>query len=212
VLLHVSKRFYAPDVEACCGAASAPDFGGGAMEGGGAGGLGKGPFLPLLTGTEAPMLKLVPAGRRHTCSKISHLKADHDHMLVTCIQGTTQNECIAVRICSVQTASRLAVSSFNAPAIAGPAHVSCFEPSSVSADKQDNCWISVTPTWSICACLVSVAKLGICTKVKPKNGHCLRMAIATLLVITYDIVWHCLFYCLSSPMILPVVTCDTASH
>ena len=31
------------------------------MEGGGAGGLGSGPLLPLLTGREAPMRKLVPA-------------------------------------------------------------------------------------------------------------------------------------------------------
>ena len=31
------------------------------MDGGGAGGLGWGPFLPLFKGTEAPILKLVPA-------------------------------------------------------------------------------------------------------------------------------------------------------
>ena len=31
------------------------------MEGGGAGGLGAGPFLPLLTGSDAPTVKLVPA-------------------------------------------------------------------------------------------------------------------------------------------------------
>jgi len=96
------------------------------MEGGGAGGFGKGPFLPLLTGADAPMLKLVPAGRRHTCSEPSHCKIDHDHISATCIQGTLHNECIAFPICSVQTASRLATSTFNAHAIAGTAHVSCF--------------------------------------------------------------------------------------
>ena len=50
------------------------------MDGGGAGGLGKGPVLPLLTGTEAPMLKLVPAERKHSCSKNSHhvhIQADY---------------------------------------------------------------------------------------------------------------------------------------
>ena len=31
------------------------------MEGGGAGGLESGPLFPLLTGRDAPMLKLVPA-------------------------------------------------------------------------------------------------------------------------------------------------------
>lgn len=98
VLLHVSKRLCAPEVEACCGAASAPDFGGGAMEGGGAGGFGKGPFLPPLTGTEAPMLKLVPAERGHTCSETSHLKADHDQISAACIQGMIHNDCIALCI------------------------------------------------------------------------------------------------------------------
>ena len=93
-------RMCAPDVVACCGAASAPDFGGGAMEGGGAGGLGKGPFLPLLTGTEAPMLKLVPAEGRHTCSRTSHLKADHGHTSVKYIQVVTRNDCTAFCICS----------------------------------------------------------------------------------------------------------------
>lgn len=64
-----------PGKEAC---ASAPDcagtvwgvldLGGGAMEGGGAGGLGSGPLFPLLTGSDAPMLKLVPAHITHTVS------------------------------------------------------------------------------------------------------------------------------------------------
>lgn len=36
------------------------------MEGGGAGGLGSGPLLPLLTGSDAPMLKLMPALEIHT--------------------------------------------------------------------------------------------------------------------------------------------------
>ena len=104
------------------------------MEGGGAGGLGKGPFLPLLMGTEAPMLKLVPAERRHTCSETSHLKADHVHISANYTLGMIYTGCIAFCICSVWTASRRAVSTFNAPAIAGTAHLSRFKPSSVSAD------------------------------------------------------------------------------
>ncbi len=60
-LLYAMSTGFLPDIDASRGAASAPDFGGGAVDGGGAGGLGRGPFLPLLTGTEAPMLKLVPA-------------------------------------------------------------------------------------------------------------------------------------------------------
>ena len=112
------------------------------MEGGGAGGLGKGPFLPLLMGTEAPMLKLVPAERRHTCSKTSHLKADHVHISANHIQGVIHTGCIAFCIFSAWTPSRLAVSTFNAPATAGTAHMSRFKPSSVSADKQDDCCIS----------------------------------------------------------------------
>ena len=45
---------------ACSGVVCELDLAGGAMEGGGAGGLGSGPLFPLLTGRDAPMLKLVP--------------------------------------------------------------------------------------------------------------------------------------------------------
>ena len=62
-----------PDREACASASACGgavwelDLAGGAIEGGGAGGLGSGPLFPLLTGRDAPMRKLVPAHNPFFC-------------------------------------------------------------------------------------------------------------------------------------------------
>ena len=72
------------------------------------------------------------------------------------------------------------------------------------------------PGWCLLFALLALQKLGTCTEVKPKNGHCLRMATAmlhvTLPVITGDAACHYLCYCLSLPVRLPVIACNTACH
>ena len=59
------------------------------MEGGGAGGLGEGPFLLLLKGTEAPILKLVPAVQRPT----------HEELLVVKVMRVNHRNFPSVALC-----------------------------------------------------------------------------------------------------------------
>ena len=59
------------------------------MEGGGAGGLGEGPFLLLLNGTEAPILKLVPAAQRLIC----------EELLVVKVRSVNHCDCTFVALC-----------------------------------------------------------------------------------------------------------------
>ena len=73
VVMIIPDREACASASACCGVACGLDLVGGAMEGGGAGGLGYGPLFPLLTGSDAPMLNLVPA---HT-HKHTHLTNKH---------------------------------------------------------------------------------------------------------------------------------------
>lgn len=63
------------------------------MEGGGAGGLGEGPFLLLLNGTEAPILKLVPAVQRPS----------REELLIVKVMSVNHRNFTSIALCLMHT-------------------------------------------------------------------------------------------------------------